>query len=63
LYHYFQFKGAAVTYNNPDEFLIHKVLQTRKGNAFSNAIVYLVLAELLDLPFKVVQIPRQFLLA
>jgi len=63
LYHYFQFKGAAVTYDNPDAFLIHKVLQTRKGNAFSNAIVYLVLAELLDLPFKVVQIPRQFLLA
>lgn len=63
LYNYYALKGTEIAYINPDDFFIHKVLQTKKGNALSNGILYLVLAEMLDIPVKAVNIPRQFVLA
>src|SRR4030095_6453317 len=63
VYNYYNLKGAEVGYTNPDDFFIHKVLQTRKGNTLSNGILYLVLAELLAMPVKAINIPRQFVLA
>lgn len=63
LYNYYNLKGGEIAYINPDEFFIHKVLQTKKGNTFSNGILYLILAELLDIPVKAINIPRQFVLA
>jgi len=63
LYNYYSLKGTEVGYINPDDFFIHKVLQSKKGNAFSNGILYLVLAELLDIPVRAINIPRQFVLA
>jgi Transglutaminase-like superfamily len=63
VYNYYNLKGSEVAYANPDDFFIHKVLQTRKGNTLSNGILYLVLAELLAMPVKAINIPRQFVLA
>lgn len=63
IYNYYNLRGVEVAYNNPDVFFIHKVLQTKKGNALSNGILYLVLAELLDIPVRAVNIPKQFVLA
>jgi hypothetical protein len=63
VYNYYNLKGSEVAYANPNEFFIHKVLQTRKGNTLSNGILYLVLAELLAMPVKAINIPRQFVLA
>ncbi len=63
VYNYYNLKGAEVAYKNPDDFFIHKVLQTRKGNTLSNGILYLVLAELLAIPVKAINIPQQFVLA
>src|SRR5215831_15243894 len=63
LYNYYSLKGGEVAYTNVDDFLIHKVLQTKKGNAFSNGILYLILAELLDIPVRAINIPKQFVLA
>lgn len=63
LYNYYNLKGIETTYNSPDEYFIHKVLETKKGNAMANGILYLILAELLDIPFKVINIPQQFVLA
>ena len=63
VYNYYNLKGAEVGYTNPDDFFIHKVLQKRKGNTLSNGILYLVLAELLAMPVKAINIPRQFVLA
>src|SRR3954452_11028205 len=45
VYNYYNLKGSEVGYKNPDDFFMHKVLQTRKGNTLSNGILYLVLAE------------------
>jgi len=63
VYNYYNLKGAEVAYTNPDDFFIHKILQTRKGNTLSNGILYLVLAELLAMPVRAINIPRQFVLA
>ena len=63
LYNYYGLKGTEVGYLHPEEFLINKVLETKKGNAIANGILYLLLAELLDIPIKAINIPKQFILA
>jgi regulator of sirC expression with transglutaminase-like and TPR domain len=63
LYNYYKLKGTEIAYGQPEEFLINKTLETKKGNAISNGIIYLVLCELLDIPVKAINIPRQFILA
>ncbi|CAN5755515.1 hypothetical protein BH11BAC3_BH11BAC3_25180 [soil metagenome] len=63
LYNYYKQKGVEIAYDMPEEFLITKTLETKKGNAISNGILYLVLCELLDIPVKATSIPRQFILA
>ena len=63
LYNYYKQKGVEFAYNNPDDYLINKSLETKKGNAVSNGIIYLVLCEMLDVPVKAINIPRQFIMA
>lgn len=62
-YNYYKQKGVEFAYDNPDDYLINKTLEGKKGNALSNGILYLVLCELLDIPVKAINIPRQFILA
>ena len=63
LYNYYKQKGVEFAYDNPDDYLINKTLESKKGNAVSNGIIYLVICELLDIPVKAINIPRQFILA
>src|SRR5438045_3245223 len=63
IYGYYNLKGIEVGYQHPDEFLIHKVIETKRGNTIINGIVYLLLSELLDIPIKAINVPRQFVLA
>jgi regulator of sirC expression with transglutaminase-like and TPR domain len=62
LYNYYKQKGVEIAYNQPEDFLITKTLETKKGNAISNGILYLVLCDKLDIPVKATNIPRQFIL-
>lgn len=63
IYNYYKQKGVEFAYDNPDDYLINKTLESKKGNAISNGIIYLVICELLDIPVKAINIPRQFILA
>lgn len=63
LYSYYGLKGGEINPQEKNEFLIHKTLEAKRGNQLSNGILYLVLAELLDIPVKAVSIPKQFVLA
>jgi len=63
LYNYYGLKGTEVGYQHPEEFLINKLIETKRGNSISNGILYLLLSELLDIPVKAINIPRQFVLA
>lgn len=62
LYNYYQLKGNEIKYTEVDEFCINKVVNTKKGNVITNGILYLVLADLLNLPVRAISIPRQFIL-
>lgn len=61
-YNYYKHKGVEINYEHPEQFLINKTLESRKGNAVSNGIIYLGLCHLLDIPVRAVNIPRQFIL-
>ncbi|MEJ7625777.1 MAG: transglutaminase-like domain-containing protein [Ferruginibacter sp.] len=61
-YNYYKQKGIEISYESPDSFLINKTLESKKGNAISNGIIYLALCEQLDIPVKAINIPRQFIL-
>lgn len=61
-YNYYKQTGVEISYDSPDNFLINKTLESKKGNSISNGIIYLVLSKLLDIPVKAINIPRQFIL-
>ncbi len=63
LYNYFNIKGTEVAYNQPEDFLINKQLESKRGNSIANGILYVILSELLDIPIKAINIPRQFVLS
>ncbi len=62
LYSYYKLKGTEVAYDITEDFLINKVIENKKGNAITNGILYLIVCELLDIPVKAINIPRQFIL-
>lgn len=62
LYNYYKLKSHEISYNFYDDFLLHKVIERKKGNALSNGILYVILAEMLDLPIRFIRIPNQFVL-
>ena len=63
LYSYYKLKGNEVSYDQPDDFLITKLVENKRGNAITNGILYLILCELLDIPVRAINIPKQFILA
>lgn len=62
LYNYYKLKGSEVNPQAPEEYLINKQLETRKGNAIANMVLYLIVSELLDIPIRAINIPRQFVM-
>ncbi|MFY7839767.1 MAG: transglutaminase family protein, partial [Lacibacter sp.] len=63
IFNYYKVKGVEINYNHPDEFLLHKLVETKKGNAVSIGILLLSLSHLLDINLHMINIPRQFILA
>jgi regulator of sirC expression with transglutaminase-like and TPR domain len=63
LYSYYGLKGGETNYTEPNEFLLHKTIETKRGNQISNGILYLLLCELLDIPVRAIQLPKQFIIA
>jgi len=57
------FKGNKRNYHAPQNSYINEVLDSRKGNPLSLAIIYQVLAEDLGLPMRGVNLPNHFVLA
>jgi regulator of sirC expression with transglutaminase-like and TPR domain len=63
LYSYYNLKGSEIAYTDSNEFLIHKILESKKGNQLGNGVLYLILCDLLDIPVRAVGVPKQFVLA
>ncbi len=62
VYNYYKQKGIEIIYDSEDGFLLNKVLELRKGNAFGNGTLLLILCGLLDVPVYAINIPKQFIL-
>jgi len=63
LFNYYKFKGSEVNYSRPDEFLLPRIIETKKGNAISNGLLLLIMAKQLDINLQLIAIPRQFIMA
>ena len=57
------YRGNKRNYHAPQNSYINEVLDSKKGNPLSLAIIYQVLAEELDLPLRGVNLPNHFVLA
>ena len=62
VYNYYKQKGIEINHDNADGFLLNKTLELRKGNAFGNGTLLLILCGLLDVPVYAINIPKQFIL-
>lgn len=63
LYGYYGLKGTETSPAHLNDFLLPRVLESKKGNQLSNGILYLILCEMLDIPVRAIGIPKQFVLA
>jgi hypothetical protein len=63
LFNYYKIKGTEINYSHPDDFLVHKLVEAKKGNAIPISILLLSMASLLDINLYMINIPRQFILA
>jgi hypothetical protein len=63
IYKFHKYFGVEIAYDNVNDFLIHKLVESKRGNSFNLGILYIVLCQLLDLPVHALMFPRQFVLA
>ena len=59
---YYKFKGIETNYKNGKDFDLHALINTKQSNTFTLAALYLLIAEMLGLSIKPVDVPRQNLL-
>ncbi len=62
LFSYYKHQGVELSYTNVNEFLIDSTLQSKRGNAISNGILYIILCKQIDVPIHAIQIPQQFIM-
>jgi len=63
LYTTYGFSGNTSNHKDPRNSYISQVLDTKKGNQISLAIIYMVIAHKLDIPIFGVNLPQHFILA
>jgi regulator of sirC expression with transglutaminase-like and TPR domain len=62
-YNIYGFSGNTTNHLDPQNSYISQVLETKKGNQISLAIIYSVIAQKLDIPVYGVNLPQHFILA
>lgn len=62
-YGIYGFAGDKDTYHYPDNSFINRVLESKKGNPLSLAIIYMLVAQSLDMPVFGINLPGRFVLA
>jgi regulator of sirC expression with transglutaminase-like and TPR domain len=62
-YSFHKYKGVEISYQNQEDFLVNKVLELKRGNSIANGILYQAVCQMLDIPVRAINIPRQFILA
>jgi regulator of sirC expression with transglutaminase-like and TPR domain len=62
-YSIYGFSGNTTNHQDPQNSYISQVLETKKGNQISLAIIYSIIAQKLDIPIYGVNLPQHFILA
>ncbi|QEK53359.1 hypothetical protein FYC62_15735 [Pedobacter aquae] len=62
-YNIYGFSGNTSNHKDPQNSYISQVLESKKGNQISLAIIYAVIAQKLDIPIYGVNLPQHFILA
>ncbi len=62
-YHIYGFSGNITNHHDPQNSYLSQVLETKKGNQISLAIIYSIIAQKLDIPVYGVNLPQHFILA
>jgi regulator of sirC expression with transglutaminase-like and TPR domain len=62
-YHIHGFSGNTANHQDPQNSYLSQVLETKKGNQISLAIIYSIIAQKLDIPVYGVNLPQHFILA
>lgn len=57
-----RFKPNTTNYSEPDNSFLNRVLETKTGNPISLSILYMIVAQALDLPIYGVNLPQHFVL-
>jgi len=57
------FSGNTSNHHDPQNSYLNQVLETKKGNQISLAIIYSIIAQKLDIPVYGVNLPQHFILA
>lgn len=63
LYGIHGFSGNTANHQDPQNSYLSQVLETKKGNQISLAIIYSIIAQKLDVPIYGVNLPQHFILA
>lgn len=63
LFEVYRFSGNNANFYAPQNSYINQVLEMRKGNPISLAIIYSIISQMLDLPILGVNLPKNFILA
>jgi len=61
-YNYFGFAGNTKNHHDPQNSYINQVLESKKGNQISLAIIYSTIAQKLDIPVYGINLPQHFIL-
>ena len=62
-YNIYGFSGNTTNHQDPQNSYLSQVLETKKGNQISLAIIYSIVAQKLDIPIYGVNLPQHFILA
>jgi regulator of sirC expression with transglutaminase-like and TPR domain len=62
-YSIYGFSGNTANHQDPQNSYISQVIETKKGNQISLAIIYSIIAQRLDIPIYGVNLPQHFILA
>lgn len=63
LFRHYNIQSSTIDMSNYDDFLLNKNLDSKKGNPFGLRILFLILAQKLDINIQAVDIPHQSFLA
>lgn len=63
LFQVFNLKPSSEFYHHPDNSYLNQALLRKTGNPITLSIIYLIIAEMLDIPIKGINVPQHFMLA